>query len=83
MKNVDDLSTDELRQVIREREAKENADVCPGFGACHGCLKWCVVCGDVSETCDDTNCDQHSVCPGCTSIYCDDCHEKPILERPL
>lgn len=32
---------------------------CPGPRACHGPMKWCDLCGDVSAVCDDPACDQH------------------------
>lgn len=36
---------------------------CPGAGKCHGCLKWCDHCGDVTHVCDarlaDKRCDEH------------------------
>jgi hypothetical protein len=25
---------------------------CPGADKCHGCLKWCDLCGDVAHVCD-------------------------------
>jgi len=36
-----------------------DADPCPGAGRCHGCLKWCNTCGDVSDVCDFAGCDAH------------------------
>lgn len=42
-------------------------DECPGAGLCHGCLKWCSNCGDVSHVCDarldGQRCDCHPVPP--------------------
>lgn len=42
-------------------------DECPGKGQCHGCLKWCSVCGDVTHVCDSRlegkRCDEHPVPP--------------------
>ena len=32
---------------------------CSGDGKCHGCLKWCDSCGDVSATCHAEECDAH------------------------
>lgn len=32
---------------------------CPGEGKCHGCLKWCDLCGDVAYVCDSPECDSH------------------------
>ena len=32
---------------------------CPGEGRCHGCLNWCVVCGEVGRVCDFPECDVH------------------------
>lgn len=32
---------------------------CSGNGRCHGCLRWCVDCGDVEFTCDDPECEEH------------------------
>lgn len=32
---------------------------CPGRGACHGGMLWCVSCGDVSQVCDDRGCISH------------------------
>ena len=36
-------------------------DECAGAGQCHGCLKWCSKCGDVSRVChaDTGMCDTH------------------------
>ena len=39
---------------------------CEGQGKCHGALKWCDRCGDVSDVCDADVCD---------------CHPKPIKEN--
>lgn len=43
---------------------------CPGYGACHGCLKWCDICGDVGQMCDanerepgSASCAQHKKRP--------------------
>jgi hypothetical protein len=40
---------------------------CTGTGNCHGCLKWCVACGDVKHVCDmrlrGERCDEHPVPP--------------------
>lgn len=33
---------------------------CPGWGKCHGSLKWCSQCGDVSLHCDARRCDTHN-----------------------
>lgn len=36
----------------REREERERADrECTGLGNCHGCLSWCVHCGNVGDMC--------------------------------
>lgn len=33
---------------------------CAGPGGCHGCLRWCNVCGDLARvSCDDPECDIH------------------------
>lgn len=32
---------------------------CSGFGKCHGCLNWCIECGNVSMMCDDSECEVH------------------------
>jgi hypothetical protein len=37
--------------------------VCTGYGHCHGCLKWCEYCGDVSDMCDCDRCDAHGRYP--------------------
>ena len=37
----------------------ELTETCPGDLACHGCLHWCPVCGDVANVCDDPRCDSH------------------------
>ena len=37
---------------------------CPGLGNCHGAMKWCDVCGDVTHVCDQRGCDVHA-CPAC------------------
>lgn len=40
---------------------------CPGKGQCHGCLKWCDCCGDVSDVCNvedwPERCDVHERYP--------------------
>jgi hypothetical protein len=40
---------------------------CPGDGLCHGCLRWCSCCGDVSHVCDarlrGERCEAHPVPP--------------------
>jgi hypothetical protein len=45
---------------------------CPGAGKCHGCLKWCVNCGDVAHVCDarlrGDRCDEHPVPPQWTAL---------------
>lgn len=44
-----------------------DTDECTGAGNCHGCLKWCSVCGDVTHTCDmrlrGERCDEHPIPP--------------------
>lgn len=49
---IDDL----LGQLARLRDPD-----CTGAGTCHGCLGWCVECGDVDKTCDagPHGCDWH------------------------
>jgi len=53
------------RQVVRradeEREAARLAESCPGDGQCHGTMKWCDICGDVSDTCHDSTCHEHGL----------------------
>lgn len=44
-----------------------DCDLCPGEGNCHGCLAWCVHCGDVSRMCDAMRCDKHR-CRECNEI---------------
>lgn len=44
--------------------AKVHPD-CAGHGKCHGCLSWCVVCGDVFDICDSPRCDTHAPCDIC------------------
>lgn len=43
------------------------SDECPGADKCHGCLKWCSTCGDVTYVCDmrlrGERCDEHPVPP--------------------
>ncbi len=43
-------------------------DECTGAGKCHGCLKWCDNCGDVTHVCDmrieGKRCDEHPMPPG-------------------
>lgn len=34
-------------------------ETCPGASTCHGALKWCSSCGDVSSMCDSPRCDTH------------------------
>lgn len=34
-----------------ERRLEEDR-ACTGEGNCHGCLKWCVYCGDVANVCN-------------------------------
>jgi hypothetical protein len=42
-------------------------DECPGKGLCHGCLKWCDFCDDVTHVCDmrldGKRCDCHPTPP--------------------
>jgi len=38
---------------------------CGDKGRCHGALKWCDLCGDVSEVCDSVYCDVHVSCASC------------------
>jgi hypothetical protein len=42
-------------------------DECTGAGRCHGCLRWCRLCGDVAHVCDarlrGASCDAHPVPP--------------------
>ncbi len=58
-----------------------DGDPCPGAGKCHGCLKWCDVCGDVAHICDDRldgrRCDEHPVPPEWGTI----CNDKAAVER--
>lgn len=35
-------------------------DGCEGQGRCHGAMKWCSSCGDVSSACDQVECDVHT-----------------------
>lgn len=50
-----------------DEELREDLARCTGPGKCHGCLKWCTFCGDVSDMCDVTEwphrCDQHERYP--------------------
>lgn len=50
-----------IREQFEEKAlAQELSDLgCQGPGTCHGCLKWCDLCGDVSATCDASACDIH------------------------
>lgn len=45
----------ELSEALRQVAASE----CPGRGECHGSMAWCDVCGDVSATCPEVECDLH------------------------
>lgn len=71
-----DISTDALERELVKRKAADQERECTGEGNCHGCLKWCVQCGDVSEMCD-YGCDYH-----CITENCDDdrCRQHSITE---
>lgn len=47
-------------------------DECTGAGKCHGCLRWCRICGDVAHTCDarlrGERCAEHPVPPEAVTI---------------
>lgn len=47
-------------------------DECPGTGKCHGCLQWCLQCGNVGHVCDarldGKRCDAHPVPPSYSSL---------------
>lgn len=49
------MSDEYIAQLI----VGELTSMCPGDRACHGCLHWCPVCGDVANVCDDPRCDSH------------------------
>lgn len=67
---------------------------CAGQGRCHGCIKWCYACDDVSTTCDAEQCDQHR-CARCNVLlthadnesesdwhkWCLGCHETSRHEK--
>lgn len=59
------MAQDEAREG-EEGEASVS-DECPGVDKCHGCLKWCSMCGDVAHVCDmrlrGERCDEHPVPP--------------------
>lgn len=52
-----DTVIDRLRRTNKGRIDPERD--CAGKDRCHGCMKWCDACGDVSKTCDDRYCDVH------------------------
>ena len=54
-----------LAEIERLMAMPQGDPDCAGPGACHGCLAWCNVCGDVDDVCDDSNCDAHRPCDAC------------------
>lgn len=42
-----------------------NHDGCRGENACHGCMSWCLYCGDVQHTCQFPTCQTHHCAGGC------------------
>lgn len=61
---VDSAYRNEEWQLIRAlllalQDSSRRLDGCEGFGRCHGTMRWCDACGDVSSVCDDVGCDRH------------------------
>ncbi len=54
-----------LAEIERQLKVPSVDPDCTGPGNCHGCLKWCNVCGDVDDVCDDRTCDAHAPCDTC------------------
>lgn len=59
---------------------------CKDWQRCHGCLKWCVVCGDVSATCTFDGCMSHT-CERCgcwpaavSDMTCEGCLVSETIE---
>ena len=51
---------------------EHDAEECPGPRGCHGCMKWCSRCGDVTHVCDTRlrgeRCDEHPVPPAASVL---------------
>jgi len=74
------VSQDNWRVLVSEVDAMitERTD-CPGFGLCHGTLKWCSFCGDVRVMCDDASCSVHHPCWRCSQYpQCENCEHKEM-----
>lgn len=63
---VDSAYRNEEWQLVRAllqalQDSPRRPDGCEGFGRCHGTMRWCDDCGDVSRTCNDKGCDVHQL----------------------
>lgn len=62
--NYDHEEEERQEEAERLREAER---ACTGEGNCHGCLKWCLFCGDVGDVCNvrewPDRCDCHERYP--------------------
>lgn len=61
---VDSAYRNEEWQLVRAlllalQDSSRRPEGCEGFGRCHGTMRWCDACGDVSSICDDVGCDRH------------------------